>query len=371
MGHGIDFGGGEDTAVGYRAPKPRSTAWRFGGGFLFFLVIAGLWGWGVDQFMRDIDKDFVPKRTFTWGDTVLLLSCLYIVPWLMLTIWYQLNRLALLGDVLAEYEALITFIFNTATDNTKLATVLYDRTLAGGGPGLSVGTIAAVHELVGMVLLSMTLLVWQVSSPKPKYSEAYGIANAMQKSGYWYTGKIPASMQSYVAATSETYASVAITGMAMMRAQAMYSPEASRTMLMDIGGIQTRIDSVNKAVARLMRSHDALVWPYLLIAVYILCVAFLIAAPFIMRIGQGSTMVYTYPVVFLCVGGMLGYTWFLGDVFMHPTDTHFDCYYGAITRLINKSNVALANKFQGGVPQGHRYSTFVQIFSHSSQNKAD
>lgn len=364
----------KQLAVGF--PEPRALGVTLGLPFALFFGLSFGYPWLTTKVMNS--KYEVPdvRDTYGWGDGLMLLVGVLLCMWLMRDNEFQMERLRHVGGIVSRMRTLGEAIFDSATTEQLDVTV----SVADVGGAVILSTAQAVDELLAMVLTGQLMLIWQFVSRTCDHTEAHAIVDILSSMRGRYSGKVPLVFKAALN-EDEPNASLVMLGLVRKRIEewtpgsgfshardvsALFADKRGGTgnifggepevdadggggeavyLLRDRSRLLTALANVTEDIRTAIIVEDFRPWCWILTAVRFLGVVYLVVLPWILWPSQGDVIHWTYPVIFLFVGGLLIYNIVLSDVFQYPTTTHVARIYKPMQRMETAFNEAFAAKY--------------------------
>jgi hypothetical protein len=179
-------------------------------------------------------------------------------------------------------------------------------------------------ELVSMIVFGPLLVLWEASSSHES-AEGNELLKNFQDAelGIGPKSSVPALVQTAIP-TSKFYSTALVTvtfeRITHMVDKAILKPDVRVIVASSFTKVRESIDMLHAI-------RDVRWWRWISIGNSIISFLYLLLSPFLLWFGQGKFMIATYPVIFLIVGGLVSYRWFISDIFLFPTDMHAKSVY--------------------------------------------
>jgi hypothetical protein len=236
-----------------------------------------------------------------------------------------------------------------------------------------INTPKAVQELVGGVIVSAVLLLWQLTTNTADNNDAFGITETLGQHTQVYTGHLPVKYRDRMTRTDELIPAIGMLRIVEERVQTM-SPSVGRRQDEEIIPILfrdqlilTEINNLIRAIQKMDADEDSGPWSWIVVANKVLGILYLIVYPFIVWPGQGSWVIFTTPIMYLFLGGIVVFDIFLGDIFRKATDIYAGTVYDSLQTLEDTAEDYLVRKYVI-LSGGTRNIEFIERFMNPAKS---
>ncbi len=333
------------------------TAWLwYGIPFLLFLIASPFYAWGIRELMDEYEKTSVTRNTFSWGDELVMLIGIFLGLAAYNDINKEARKLNKLLLVVAACEALLDSL-SVSTKFSKDAIKL--KTWNGAEAQYTI--TSALTETVSMIVMCPIILVWESAAyGTDVMAQATDLARNFSDVSRIGVGPYSIVPDWLIKDYQNGFRPLGIIIASLIEGRIT----ALDPKVTSISKMQPGVTHLRNIVAEFGRIRERSTWWWISMGNTIIGVLYLILSPFLLWFGQGMYMIITYPVIFLVVGGLITYRWFIGDVLQRPTDIHIRLVYNHISILATRADTLL----QTTGDATNKYSNLITMYNISRSN---
>lgn len=314
----------------------------YGALFLVFFVLSPFYAWGIHDLLDKFAPESKTRNSFSFGDELVIVTGIFLGLAAYNDISKQMRKVARLTKAVAECETLMdqfsTVVATSnlsASDKASIAVAAQSSTQK-----ILISPKACILDCATLVIMCPVFLIYEMSqrreSDVQQIIQRFRPVNTTATESFHIIRSIISDISGYTAISS---------GVMSIFAARVLLLQNARVILEGSGDLCATIanNNVRSAINEYENSLIETGWWVISLVYTILGVLYLFLAPFLLWFGQGWFMLYSYPVIFLLVGGLTSYRWFIGDVLTNPRELFIRPVYSRLKRIAMKGDLLTAN----------------------------
>lgn len=332
------------------------TAWLwFGIPFFLCLCLSPLYAWGIRTVMDKYEMPSTTRNTFSWGDELVMLIAIFLGLAAYNDINKEVRKLNKLRLVIASCGTLLDSLsFGVTFDKTPIRLKTW-----GGGDVVAYTMATALAETVSMIVMCPIILLWESGGyTSDAMAHATDLARNFSDVSRVGVGAYSVVPDLLVKDYGNGYRPLSITISSLIEGRLVALEAQTQKKIMS-AKIYQAVTHMQNVTVEFVRMRERSTWWWISVGNTFIGVLYIILSPFLLWFGQGMYMIITYPVIFLVVGGLITYRWFIGDILQFPTDMHIKTVYNDITTLAGRADTLL----QTTGDTSNKYSNLIAIYN--------
>lgn len=333
----------------------------YGIAFLVCWIAAEFYAWGVHELLDKTLSDSKGRNSFTFGDEILLVLSVVLVAWAYNGISNEYLKISRLTKVVMEFENLIDCL-STALMPQQQRTIIKIRT--PNGQEVQMTACDFINELTSLVFFGPIFILWDSCNETTNRSaQAYELFSNFSNPARcgWVRSTVPENlrtnfMNNQMGNLSDILLILIINRINTLEANKLVIPASSFGLQFAIRGVRIATDNLRLSQTRKI--------PWIVSLVYsIIGFLYLLLAPFLLWFGQGWFMLYTYPVIFLAVGGIVSYRWYLSDSINSPTYQNMYPIHSKIISVAEKADAISTSMSNDSYNRHTKHVSITNIYN--------
>lgn len=294
--------------------RPIASFYLYGAIFLVFLVASPFYAWLIHFILDKYEETSKTRNSFSFGDLIVIITGIFIGLYYYHQISKETIKARRFHSVILScddyYEHIKMRITTPSTQRDVLALQLCD--------------LLCMHFMLPIFFL------WDTHQTKThSLATLDELLGCIDNPGRLSENSLTVIFRSQIM-RGTTASSILISHME----KRLLALESSGCFLKDTS---TSSSSYTKDVRTKMADFkvtqtNMVLW-IVSVANGIIAVLYLLLSPFLLWFSEGWMMLYTYPVIFLIVGGLVTFRWYIGDVILYPNTLFTKPSYDAVAAL--------------------------------------
>lgn len=339
----------------WKAGTEKATWFRFGIPFLCFLVASPFYAWGIRELLDKYEHTSATRDSFSWGDEIVMLVGIFLGLAAYNDINKEVRKLNKIRLVVAACDALLDSVSFTIRNDKQTVKL---RTWSGSTVDYQLS--AAVAETVTMIVMCPIILLWEsVVSSGDVLAQASDLSRNFSDVSRVGIGQYSVVPDLLLKDFNSGFRPLGIIMTSLIESRIT---QLATLKVVEIAKLQPPVTHLRNITSEFVRIRERSTWWWISVGNTIIGVLYIILSPFLLWFGQGMYMIITYPIIFLVVGGLITYRWYLGDVLRRPTDMHLLFVYNDIATLATRADTLLSDTTTG------RYMNLIVNYNIAKSN---
>ena len=314
----------------------------YGALFLVFFVASPFYAWGIHDLLDKFAPESKTRNSFSCGDELVIITGIFLGLAAYNDISKQMRKVARLTKAVAECETLMDQFSTVVATSNMFASEKPFISVASQSSSQKtlISPRSCIVDCATLVIMCPVFLIYEMShrreSDVQQIIQRFRPVNTTSVESFNIIRSIISDISGYTAISSGVMSIFAARVLLLQNAKVIL--EGSGDLCAAIAN-----NNVRSAINEYENSLIETGWWVISLVYTILGVLYLFLAPFLLWFGQGWFMLYSYPVIFLLVGGLTSYRWYIGDVLTNPRELFIRPVYNRLKRIAMKGDLLTAN----------------------------
>lgn len=314
----------------------------YGALFLVFFVASPFYAWGIHDLLDKFAPESKTRNSFSFGDELVIITGIFLGLAAYNDISKQMRKIARLTRAVAECETLMDQFGTVVTASNLSVSDKANIVVATQSVNQKtmISSRACIFDCFTLIIMCPVFLIYEMNrrreSDVQQIIHRFRPVNTTLMESFNIIRNTIHDISSYTTISSGVMSIFAARVLLLQNAKVIL--EGSGDLCATIAN-----NNVRSAINEYENSLIETSWWVISLVYTILGVLYLLLAPFLLWFGQGWFMLYSYPVIFLLVGGLTSYRWYIGDVLTNPRELFIRPVYNRIKSIATKGDFLTAN----------------------------